>query len=51
VTNSTTLTCDTPAGTPGAVDIAVTGTGGIGTGTSLFTYESAATPRSFAMIF
>ncbi len=43
VVNSTTITATTPAGTAGAKDVAVTTTGGTGTGTSLFTYIAAPT--------
>ncbi len=43
VVNSTTITATTPAGTAGAKDVAVTTTGGTGTGSSLFTYIAAPT--------
>lgn len=38
VVNSTTITCSTPAVAAGAVDVAVTTTGGTGTLTGGFTY-------------
>ncbi len=43
VVNSTTITATTPAGSVGARDVAVTTTGGTGTGTGLFTYIASPT--------
>ena len=41
VVNSTTITATTPAGTAGAVSVAVTTPGGTGTGTGLYTYVAS----------
>ena len=43
VTNATTATCTTPAGTAGAKDVVLTTPGGSATGISLFTYVAAPT--------
>lgn len=43
VVDDTTITATTPAGTAGAKDVAVTTSGGSGTGTGLFTYYTAPT--------
>ena len=42
VVNATTITAVTPAGTAGAVNVAVTTPAGTGTGTGLYTYNAAA---------
>ena len=47
VVNDTTITCETPAGTGGAVvDVVVTNDNGSGTGSSLFTYNATPTVTS-----
>jgi hypothetical protein len=48
VTSSTSLTCTSPSGVPGAANVVVTTPGGSGTGTGAFTYVAAPTITSIS---